>query len=33
MNRAQAIVKIPEGVERLAAETVIPFSPLSMDGV
>ncbi len=33
MSRTQAIVKIPEGVERLDAHALIPFSPVSVDEV
>jgi molybdopterin molybdotransferase len=33
MNRTRAIVKIPEGVERLESQTIVPFAALDLDGI
>jgi molybdopterin molybdotransferase len=33
MGRTRAIVKIPEGFERLGSQTVVPFAALDMDGI
>ena len=33
MGRTRAIVKIPEGVERLESHTIVPFAALDLDGI
>jgi hypothetical protein len=32
ISRTQAIVKIPEGVERLTPDAVVPFAAVDLDG-
>ena len=33
MNRTRAIVKIPEGVELLESQSIVPFAALDLDGI